>query len=57
VWLRKNRDRLREVHMATGSPFLKMSAEFVRKFAEIDDRMQVYTDPLAFDQALEQAVN
>jgi hypothetical protein len=42
--------------MLTGSRFVQLSAELVRRFAELGDLMRLYTDPAAFDEALGGAV-
>jgi hypothetical protein len=54
-WLRANRDRLHRIHMLTGSRFVQLTADFVRRFAELGDAMLVYTDGAAFDDALRTA--
>jgi hypothetical protein len=54
-WLRRNRDQLHEVHMLTGSRFIQLTADFVRRFAELGDTMRIYTDGAAFDEALQLA--
>jgi hypothetical protein len=54
-WLRKNRDRLHRIHMLTGSRFVQLTADFVRRFAELGDAMLIYTDAAAFDDAREVA--
>jgi hypothetical protein len=51
-WLRANRDRLYRIHMLTGSQFVQLTADFVRRFAELGDSMLIYTDGAAFDEAL-----
>ncbi len=51
-WLRKHRDQLHRIHMLTGSRFIQLTADFVRRFAELGDSMRVYTDGGAFDEAL-----
>lgn len=51
-WLRANRDRLHAIHMLTGSRFIQLTADFVRRFAELGDAMRIYTDGAAFDDAL-----
>jgi len=55
-WLRRNRDQLQEVHMLTGSRFVQLTADFVRRFAELGDAMRIYTDGAAFDEALQLAI-
>jgi hypothetical protein len=54
-WLRRNRDQLHEIHMLTGSRFVQLTADFVRRFAELGDTMRIYTDGAAFDEALQLA--
>jgi len=51
-WLRAHRDHLHQIHMLTGSRFLQLTADFVRRFAELGDAMRIYTDGAAFDDAL-----
>lgn len=51
-WLRSRRDRLVGIHMLTGSSFVQLTADFVRRFAELGDAMRIYTDGAAFDAAL-----
>ena len=54
-WLRENRERFRYVNMLTRSRFVQLTADFVQRFAELGARMRVFTDPSAFDTALELA--
>ncbi len=56
IWLQANRARFRHVSMLTGSRFIQMSAEFVRKFAGLEDAMRLYTDPATFDGALAHSI-
>ncbi len=51
-WLRVHRDALLRIHMLTGSRFVQMTADFVRRFAELGDAMLIYTDPSVFDETL-----
>jgi hypothetical protein len=51
-WLRAHRDQLHRVHMLTGTRFVQLTADFVRRFAELGDSMLVYTDGAAFDEDL-----
>jgi hypothetical protein len=51
-WLRTHRDDLHGIHMLTGSKFVQLTADFVRRFAELGDSMRVYTDGVAFDDEL-----
>jgi len=50
-WLRAHRDQLERIHMLTGSRFVQLTADFVRRFAELGDAMLIYTDGAAFDEA------
>ncbi len=54
-WLRRHRDRLQRIHMLTGSRFVQLTADFVRRFAELGDAMLIYTDVDAFTETLEMA--
>ena len=56
-WLRKHRDDLIRIHMLTGSRFVQLTADFVRRFAELGDAMLIYTDPEIFDETLESALH
>lgn len=51
-WLRSHRDQLHSIHMLTGTSFVTLTADFVRRFAELGDAMRIYTDGAAFDDAL-----
>jgi hypothetical protein len=51
-WLRAHRDQLHRIHMLTGTKFVQLTADFVRRFAELGDAMLIYTDGAAFDDAL-----
>lgn len=55
-WLARHRDTLLGVHMLTGSPFVHVTATFVRNFAELSDLMRIYTERAAFDRALAAAL-
>lgn len=54
-WLRAHRDQLERIHMLTGTKFVQLTADFVRRFAELGDAMLIYTDGSAFDEALRAA--
>lgn len=56
AWLGRHRHRFRHVSMLTGSPFIRLTADFVRKFADLGELMRIYTDPATFDGALSNAV-
>ncbi|MGE0873008.1 MAG: hypothetical protein AB7P03_30935 [Kofleriaceae bacterium] len=56
-WLRANRDRLHRIHMLTGSRFVQLTADFVRRFAELGDSMLIYTESTAFDEVLREVTH
>jgi hypothetical protein len=51
-WLSANRTGLRSVTMLTGSRFIQITAEFVRRFASLEGIMRICTEPAIFDYAL-----
>jgi len=51
-WLSGNRAQFARVNMLTGSRYIEMTAEFVRRFAGLQDVMRIYTQPADFDQDL-----
>ncbi len=51
-WLSRHRERLVRINMLTGSRFVALTANFVRNFAELGERMRIDTDAVAFDDAL-----
>ena len=55
-WLCAHKARLRGVRMLTGSRFVQVTADFVRRFAELEGIMTVDTEPAAFDAALAESV-
>jgi hypothetical protein len=52
LWLRKHKDGLQHVSMLTGAPFIRLTARFVQRFADLGEAMRIYTDARAFDAAL-----
>ena len=55
-WLAAHRERFHSVHMATGSRFIRMTADFVRRYAELDGIMTVDENTGAFEAALRTAI-
>ena len=51
-WLGAHRIQLRQVSMLTGSRYVQITADFVRRFADLQSVMKVYTDAQAFDSDL-----
>lgn len=57
AWMRKHKSQLVHVHMLTGTRFIQLSADFVRRFAELGEAMRLYTERASFDEALTEAAN
>jgi hypothetical protein len=55
-WLRENRERFQHVNMLTRSRFVQLTADFVQRFADLGDRMRIFTDPTSFDTVLQLAI-
>ncbi len=55
AWLSAHRSQLKSVTMLTGSKFIRITAEFVRRFAGLNGIMWVCTEADVFDLALKQA--
>jgi hypothetical protein len=51
-WLRSHRGLLLQVNMLTGSTLVRVTADFVRRYADLYDLMRIYTEPADFDRAL-----
>jgi len=51
-WLSRNKSRRHAVTMLTGSRFIQVTAEFVRRFADLEGLMRICTEPAVFDAAL-----
>jgi VWFA-related protein len=56
-WLRAHKPQLREITMLTGSRFVQMTADFVRRFADLEGIMRVHTEPAVFDAALAESLD
>jgi hypothetical protein len=55
-WLARHKAQLRTVTVVTGSRFVQITAEFVRRFAELEGIMRICTEPTVFESALSQAL-
>jgi hypothetical protein len=55
-WLRSQREHLSEINMLTGSRFIEVTADFVRRFADLQTVMRIYTEAEAFDAALAESL-
>jgi hypothetical protein len=56
AWLNANKSRLRSVTMLTGSRFIQVTAEFVRRFASLEGIMRICSEPEVFESALAEAL-
>lgn len=52
LWFGSNRGNFEHISMLPGSRFIQITAEFVRRFADLQGVMRIYTDDGAFDEAL-----
>jgi hypothetical protein len=52
LWLAKNRSAFKGITMLTGSRFVRLTADFVQRFAELGNLMDISTDPATFDTSL-----
>ncbi len=55
-WLKAHKAQLAVIHFLTGSRFIQLSADFVRRFAELGETMRIYTEAEVFDAELEGAI-
>jgi hypothetical protein len=55
-WLHQNRARFKRVTMLTGSRFIELTADFVRRYAGLEEIMHLHADPAPFDAALKTAI-
>lgn len=55
-WLNAHRVQLQEISMLTGSRFVQVTADFVRRFADLEGIMKIYTDSASFDAVLDSAM-
>lgn len=56
AWLNEHRDQLQTITMLTGSKFIQITAEFVRRFAGLNGIMWICTEATVFDLAIDQAL-
>jgi len=54
-WLKTRKPCFSRISMLVGGRFIELTAEFVRRFAELEGVMRIYTDPAAFSDALNEA--
>jgi hypothetical protein len=53
VWLRANRQNLEQVIMLTGSYFVELSAQTVKRFSDLGEKVRLCSDRGAFERALQ----
>jgi hypothetical protein len=51
-WMSTHRAQFSHISMLTGSRYIQITADFVRRFAGLIDRMRIFTDAAAFDESL-----
>jgi hypothetical protein len=56
LWMNGHRHRFKQISMLSGSRYIEITAQFVRRFTGLADRMRIYTDAAAFDQGLDDSV-
>ena len=56
AWLSAHKNALRTVIMLTGSRFIQLTAEFVRRFASLEGTMRICCEPVVFDFAFAEAL-
>jgi hypothetical protein len=55
-WLSQHKAQLRTITMLTGSHFIRVTADFVRRFAALEGIMRICTEPAVFESALAEAL-
>jgi hypothetical protein len=55
-WLADHRDHLHHVNMLTSSRLVRLTADFVRRFAGLSEAMRIHTDVVMFECALSDAL-
>jgi hypothetical protein len=55
-WLNQHKAQFRTITMLTGSHFIRVTADFVRRFAALEGIMRICTEPAVFESALAEAL-
>ena len=55
-WLRAHHTYFQNISMLTGSRYVEITADFVRRFAALESKMRIYTRPVIFDAFLEHSL-
>jgi hypothetical protein len=56
LWFARHRARLKQVHVLTGAQCVHVSPEFLRRFADSNGILRIYSDRGAYDAALAASV-
>lgn len=56
-WLAARRMQFEQISMLTGTRYVEITADFVRRFAALESRMRIYTEPDIFDAVLGHALS
>jgi hypothetical protein len=56
-WLSRQKSKWRTVTMLTGSRFIQVTAEFVRRFSDLEGIMRICTEPEVFETALHESTH
>jgi hypothetical protein len=55
-WMSAHRLQFQQINMLTGSRYIQLTADFVRRFGGLGDRMRIYTEAAAFDECLASSI-
>ena len=56
-WLARTKGKFASITMLTGTSFIHITAEFVRRFSELEGIMRICTQPEVFEGALREALS
>ena len=56
-WLAAHRLNFAHITMLTGTRYVEITADFVRRFAALESKMRIYTEPDVFDAVLGHALS
>lgn len=56
IWLSANRRHFSKINMLTGGRYIEITANFVRKFSNLEGMMRLYSEESAFEEALELSI-
>ena len=51
-WLRRHKIHFEDISMLTGTRYVQITADCVRRFAALENMMRIYTEPAVFDALL-----